>query len=195
MARPVLNIKNIWTWGTKTKDALMKIGRFLIIFAFLLLVAGGLGYRYLRSHGFSARVAPNPIEETFALTVRKLVTPSSYLRMKNPLAESPVYLAQARMHYADHCAVCHGVDGSGKTKISKGLYPPTPDLASKRTQELSDGELFYIIREGIRFSGMPGFGGSDDENWKLVQFIRQIPNLSNEEIEMIKEEMPRRATK
>ncbi|MCB0320706.1 MAG: hypothetical protein KDD60_07240, partial [Bdellovibrionales bacterium] len=79
-------------------------------------------------------------------------------------------------------------DGSGGTMISKGMYPPTPDMASSRTQELSDGELFYIIREGIRFSGMPGFGGSDDENWKLVQFIRHIPELSKEEVEMIKEE-------
>lgn len=159
----------------------------------LLIAAGGLAYRYLQTHGFSARVEPHPLEEALALTVRKLVTPSSYLKLKNPLAESPVYLAEARVHYADHCAVCHGADGSGKTKISKGLYPPTPDFSAARTQELSDGELFYIIREGIRFSGMPGFGGSDKENWKLVQFIRHIPNLSSEELEMIRSEMPKRS--
>lgn len=159
------------------------------VIGFVLLVAtGALSFSYVRSRGFSARVAPNPLEEAFALSVRKIITPAKYLSIKNPLAGSPVYLAEARIHYADHCAVCHNIDGSGKTKISQGMYPPTPDLSSNRTQDLSDGELFYIIREGIRFSGMPGFGGTDEENWKLVQFIRHLPQLSKEEIEMIKEE-------
>ncbi|MCB0331408.1 MAG: c-type cytochrome [Bdellovibrionales bacterium] len=169
----------------------MKKGLLLLTCLVLLVAGGALTYRYLRSHGFSARVEPHPIEEAFALTVRKLVTPRKFLEMKNPLPASPVYIAEARNHYADHCAVCHDVDGSGETKVSKGLYPPAPDLASKRTQELSDGEIFYIIREGIRFSGMPGFGGEDKENWKLVQFIRHIPKLSSEELEMIKAAMPR----
>jgi len=154
----------------------------------LLVVAGALSFSYVRSRGFSARIAPNPLEEAFALSVRKMITPAKYLSIQNPLQRSPVYLAEARVHYADHCAVCHNIDGSGKTKISRGMYPPTPDLSSNRTQDLSDGELFYIIREGIRFSGMAGFGGADKENWKLVQFIRHIPQLSEEEIEMIKEE-------
>ena len=161
----------------------------IILFSLVLIGGAVVTFSYIKKRGFSARVEPNPLEEAFALTVRKLVTPSSYLEMTNPLPKSPVYLAEARTHYADHCAVCHDIDGSGNTKISKGLYPPTPDLASKRTQDLSDGEIFYIIREGIRFSGMPGFGGDDDENWKLVQFIRHIPDLSEEELEMIKTEM------
>lgn len=161
----------------------------ILLLSLIVIIGGIVTFSYVKKRGFSARVDPNPLEEAFALTVRKLVTPSAFLEMKNPLPESPVYLAEARTHYADHCAVCHGVDGSGKTKISKGLYPPTPDLGSERTQELSDGELFYIIREGIRFSGMPGFGGSDKENWKLVQFIRHIPKLSSEELEMIRAEL------
>ena len=165
----------------------LKLG--ILLFGIVLIGGAVLTFSYLKKHGFSARVKPNPLEETFALTVRKLVTPSAFLKMKNPLPESPVYLAEARSHYADHCAVCHGADGSGGTKISKGLYPPTPDLAAKRTQDLSDGEIFYIIKEGIRFSGMPGFGGDDKENWKLVQFMRHLPKLTEEELHMIEEEM------
>ena len=159
-----------------------------LLFSVVVIGGGIITFSYLKSRGFSARVKPNVFEETFALTVRRLVTPSAYLTMENPLPESAVYLAEARVHYADHCAVCHGVDGSGNTKISSGLYPPAPDLADKRTQDLSDGEIFYIIKEGIRFSGMPGFGGNDKENWKLVQFIRHIPKLSREELDMIRNE-------
>ena len=55
------------------------------------------------------------------------------------------------------------------------------------TQQLTDGELFYIIKNGIRFTGMPGWGGEDEENWKLVLFIRHLPKLSPKEIELMKE--------
>ena len=159
-----------------------------VLFLAIVAIAGlGLFFAYLQHHGFSARAKPNPLEEAFALAARKFVLPSSVKDKKNPLLDSPVYIAQARDHYADHCAVCHDFDGSGDTKISKGMYPPAPDMRAERTQSLTDGELFYIIKEGIRFSGMPGFGGSNDENWKLVQFIRHLPNLSDEELTLMKE--------
>lgn len=159
----------------------------MLILAIITIVGIGSLFAYLRHHGFSARAKPNLVEEAFALAARKFVLPSSVRDMRNPLPESPVYIAQARDHYADHCAVCHDFDGSGNTKISKGMYPPAPDMRDERTQSLTDGELFYIIKEGIRFSGMPGFGGSDDENWKLVQFIRHLPNLSDEELALMKD--------
>ena len=164
----------------------LSIKKLLLLIAFLGVIGVIVTFSYLRTHGFSARAKPNPVEEAFALAARKLVLPSAVKKKVNPLPQNDIYLAQAREHYADHCAVCHDIDGSGETKISAGMYPPTPDLRSKRSQSLSDGELFYITKEGIRFSGMPGFGGSDNENWKLVQFIRHLPNISNEELELMK---------
>src|SRR3989442_10826244 len=79
----------------------------------------------------------------------------------------------AKAHYADHCAICHGNDGRGTTLIGKGLYPKPPDMTQPATQGLTDGELYYIIENGIRFTGMPGFGeevGSDQdkETWDAV---------------------------
>ena len=71
--------------------------------------------------------------------------------------------------------------------MGPNMYPPVPDMRTGFTQELTDGELFYIIKEGIRFSGMPGWGGDDEENWKLVHFIRHLPNLSKEEIDFMEE--------
>jgi hypothetical protein len=71
--------------------------------------------------------------------------------------------------------------------IGENMYPPAPDMRKPDTQNLTDGELFYILRNGIRFTGMPGWGGEDDENWKLVHFIRRLPQLSQKELELMNE--------
>ena len=67
-------------------------------------------------------------------------------------------LADARAHWADHCAVCHANNGSGDTMYGKTMYPRPPDMRQKDTQEMSDGELYYTIKNGVRLSGMPAFG-------------------------------------
>jgi len=108
---------------------------------------------------------------------------------ENPVADSPEALAEARAHWADHCAGCHSNNGSGDAGMGKYMYPPAPDMRQAATQNLTDGELFYIIQNGIRMTGMPawGNGASRDErdSWKLVRFIRHLPKLTaGEEREM-----------
>ena len=162
--------------------------RKLILVLVVIAVAGGaIGYNYVVTHGFSAREKPSALEAAIARRLRGLATPSSVKRLSNPVAATPLVVAEARDHFADHCAVCHANDGSGKTAINDGLYPPAPDLREATTQELTDGELLYIIKNGIRFTGMPGWGGSDEENWKLVRFIRHLPKLTDEELELMRE--------
>jgi len=94
-------------------------------------------------------------------------------------------MEEARAHWADHCFSCHANDGSGDTTLGKHLYPPAPDMRLPATQQLTDGELFYIIQNGIRLTGMPawGSGSSKDEedSWKLVHFIRHLPEMTVEE--------------
>ena len=63
-------------------------------------------------------------------------------------------------------------------------------MRQAQTQDLSDGEIFYIIKNGVRFTGMPGWGGKDEENWKLVLFIRHLPQLTSKEIELMEEVNP-----
>jgi mono/diheme cytochrome c family protein len=97
-------------------------------------------------------------------------------------------------HFADHCAFCHANDGSGNTDIGKGLYPKPPDMKQAATQDLSDGELFYIIQNGVRFTAMPGFatdGSQDQDSWKLVRFIRHLPMITDEELAQMKEMNPK----
>ena len=153
----------------------------------LFLLTVGAAYWFLRSHGFSAREQPSAFEAFLARNARGLATPAGARALSNPVSRTELSIAEARDHFADHCAVCHGNDGSGRTQINAGLYPPAPDMREADTQNLSDGELFYIIRNGIRFTGMPGWGGEDEENWKLVLFIRHLPKLSTKELELMKE--------
>jgi len=140
--------------------------------------------------GLSSRATPTALEKAIARKARHLAIPSNARLAPNPVLASKEDLRDARLHFADDCAICHGNDGGGETTIGSGLYPKPPDLRLPETQNLSDGELFWIIENGVRFTGMPAFsnggehGGSED-SWKLVHFIRHLPHLSAEErIEM-----------
>jgi mono/diheme cytochrome c family protein len=145
-----------------------------------VIVAGWIETR----HGFSARDNAPAIEAFVARRVRIMATPSRAKYETNPYAPTPDVLTEARRHFADHCAICHGNDGSGNTAIGKNLYPKAPDMRLPATQNLTDGELYYIIHNGIRLSGMPAWGearGKDEDSWKLVLFIRHLPKLTPEE--------------
>jgi mono/diheme cytochrome c family protein len=146
--------------------------------------------------GFSAREEPGATEAFVARRVRNLATPRAAKDAHNPTTVSEQVIAEAMEHFADHCALCHANDGTGDTPIGKGLYPRPPDLRKAQTQNLTDGELFYIIHNGVRFTGMPAFGeetsGKPDlDSWKLVHFIRHLPRITSEEVEKMKSMNPK----
>ncbi|MGE5232854.1 MAG: c-type cytochrome [Acidobacteriota bacterium] len=158
------------------------------VFALLVLVALGAvaGHVYLQRHGLSAKGRPSAVEAWVAGQLRRLATPERIRQRANPLPATPEVLESARRHFADHCASCHANDGSGQTEIGQGLYPPAPDLRLAATQRLRDGELFAIIEDGIRFTGMPGWGDGSEasarQSWELVDFIRHLPRLTPQEL-------------
>ena len=139
---------------------------------------------------FSAKQKPSDLETKLARLARHLATPSEWTDAKNPVPFSPDVLAEARHHFADHCAMCHANDGSGKTKMGPNFNPPVPDLRGEYVQSLSDGEIFYVIHFGIRLTGMPAWGEGDPEkdteSWQLVHFIRHLPQITPEEIAEMK---------
>jgi mono/diheme cytochrome c family protein len=156
----------------------------IVLFVIVLGVAGLL----LARRGFSARAEPSAVEQFLATRIRNLAIPSDAKKQANPFAGDPDAWRAASRHFEEHCAVCHGSDGRGMTVIGRNLYPKAPDMAGADTQRLSDGDLFYIISNGIRFTGMPGWGGEDsaEEIWQLVSFIRHLPTLKPEELEQLK---------
>lgn len=151
----------------------------------VIVCGGGLLFLTTQANGFSAREQPGPAERWAARRARSMALPAGARERTNPVQDSPEALADARAHWADHCAACHSNNGSGDVEMGKHMYPPAPDMRQADTQSLTDGELFYIIQNGIRLSGMPswGTGTSHDEqdSWKLVRFVRHLPNLTAEE--------------
>jgi len=151
------------------------------------LLAGAVTLWLFVRRGVSARAEPWALEAWAARSLRHLAVPAGERARANAVPRTDEAVAQGRAHFADHCAVCHGNDGSGDTAFGRGLYPPPPDLSGRATRELSDGEIFWIIRNGIRFTGMPAFGSGpaeqDEETWHLVHFIRHLPDLTPDERE------------
>jgi len=161
----------------------------------LVAILGVITFIWIGSRGISAKAKPGRIETAVARTMRRLAIPRGARDLKNPIAKSPDVIAEGMAHYADHCAACHANDGSGETEMGLGLYPKPPDLRLPPTQSLTDGELFYIIENGVRLTGMPAWSTGTDEgthsSWHLVHFIRELPRLTPEQIEKMKELNPR----
>ena len=167
-----------------------------------LLIIVGVGVLFgvvmvfvITSRGISAKAEPGVMETVIARTMRGLAIPRGERDLKNPIANSDAVFAAGLAHWADHCAACHGNDGSGDTEIGIGMYPKPPDMRRAPTQQLSDGSLFYIIENGIRLTGMPAWGdgtaGSAEGSWHLVHFIRRLPTLTAEDLAKMQEMNPR----
>jgi mono/diheme cytochrome c family protein len=170
-----------------------------VLKALALLVGGGVGlmvitFIWIGSRGISARAQPGRVETVIARTMRRLAIPRGDRHRQNPVARSPDVIAEGMAHYADHCAACHANDGSGETEMGLGLYPKPPDMRLPATQSLTDGELFYIIENGVRLTGMPAWGTGphkdEESTWHLVHFIRELPRLTAQKIEEMKQLNP-----
>ncbi|MCI0428461.1 MAG: c-type cytochrome [Nitrospiraceae bacterium] len=150
---------------------------------------GWMGYQ-LFTTGFSAKTEPHALEVWMARQLRHLAIPVEERNARNPILISPDVMKESLAHFADHCATCHANDGSGQTPIGKNVNPKAPDLRLADTQSMSDGELFWVIHNGIRFTAMPAWGESDPaqdkESWKLVHFIRHLPQLTMKELDQMK---------
>jgi len=172
--------------------------RNIFIVALIALIIAGCGFWWIKSaRGFSARQEPTQVEAVVARNMRMMAIPSSAKSLRNPMSLTPELMVEARHHFADHCAVCHGNDGSGNTEMGHNLYPKAPDMRQKATQSLSDGELYFIIHNGIRLSGMPAWGAESDhdhDSWALVHFIRRLPAVSAEELEDMRKFNPQSPT-
>jgi mono/diheme cytochrome c family protein len=166
-----------------------------VLILIVLVLGAGLWW-HVRVHGFSARTQPTSVEEFVADHLRSLSVSAKDRNLKNPVPLNAEALADGRAHFADHCAICHGNDGRGETEIGKGLYPKAPNMRDRDTQELTDGEIFYIIKNGVRFTGMPAWGdpdsrAEDEENWQLVHFIRHLPQQTPQEIQEMEKLNPK----
>lgn len=171
---------------------LLRVAAWLAFVGLVLIAAVML---WLQGRGVSARAEPSWIEARAAVFMRSWMTPSTYKGLLNPVSNTPDNFLAAREHFADHCASCHANDGSGNTEMGRNLYPRAPDMRLPRTQRLSDGELFYIIENGVMLTGMPGWSTGTPEgersSWQLVHFIRRLSTLTPDDLQEMERLNPR----
>jgi cytochrome c len=143
-----------------------------------ILIVWVVAYTRVRAGGLSAEAEPGTVERAIATRLVRLSIPGDAKRLENPFRGATAW--RTADHYADHCAACHGTDGHGRTVVGQGMSPKTPDFADATIQGMSDGELFYVIQNGVRWTGMPSWKRehSPDETWRLVSFIRAVPTLT-----------------
>jgi mono/diheme cytochrome c family protein len=172
---------------------MFKLLRRLVVTVLALIGLGAvLGAAMFAAGGISARTPPSRMETAVAPRLRAWAIPDSARQARNPLPASAEAIDAGMEHFADHCAICHGNDGSGNTEMGRSLYPRVPDMRLPATQSLSDGELAYIIDNGVRLTGMPAWAhDSPDDTWKLVHFIRHQPKLTPAELKKMESLNPK----
>jgi mono/diheme cytochrome c family protein len=124
------------------------------------------------------KASPPGTMETAVMTKAKHSMFIGNKKARNPIAYSPQSVADGREAFSHYCVACHGMDGQNTgVPFADRMKPPVPSLASSEVQSYTDGQLKWVIDNGISPSGMPGSNGilSDDEQWAIVIFLRHLP--------------------
>jgi mono/diheme cytochrome c family protein len=143
----------------------------------MLSVAGAMLGALLQ--GCSANKQPSQDETNLANAAKDVTIPLEAGKKTNPLPDTPEVVNQGQGVFLSSCAQCHGAQGRGDTNVGRNMAPPAMDLTSSHVQHWSDAELFWIVQNGVRLTGMPAWHStiSDDDTWKLARFIHNLPRL------------------
>jgi len=148
-------------------------GRACVRLTAVLLAALGLAVMV----SCKAQESPHNIESTIVKEVKQKITIGGR-EWKNPVADTEASQKEGGEHFEHHCIVCHGLDGHATgVPFAARMDPPVPDLSSRDVQGYTDGQLKWIIQNGIAPSGMPGWNGilNEGEMWNVVNFLRHLP--------------------
>jgi mono/diheme cytochrome c family protein len=148
------------------------------------LVAASLGFVFgvllapilIFFRGLKATV-PTKLESRLMMKAKRNIFVGNRAQI-NPLQPTNSNLADGKDAFSHYCVACHGLDGQNTgVPFAEKLSPPVPSLASRDIQSYTDGQLKWIIDNGIWPSGMPGSKGtlSDDEIWSIVLYLRHLP--------------------
>ena len=146
-----------------------------IAVVFVMIVVAGALYEWLVPGLSSARTVPPKLEIAIATWLLHQSVPAQAQKQTNPLGSDAADIVAGRDLFRENCEICHAYDGSGRTRIGGREYPHAPPLRVA-VRSMSDGEVFYHIRNGIRNTGMPAWDMPDRQVWQLVAYIRHLPN-------------------
>ena len=149
-----------------------------VVVAYGVLAALGLAFVYSGLYDVGADTPHGSLVWRLLETARQRSIKAHAEGLKPPEGfDSEAMIVIGVEHFAAHCAICHGAPGVPRGDLAIGLYPAPPDLAQTAAR-YGDGELFWIVRHGIKMTGMPGWTDhSDDEIWAIVGFIRKLPGM------------------
>lgn len=127
----------------------------------------------------SAHKQPTRVETVLANVAKDVVIPIEAENLKNPLPDDPGVIQQGQQVFTQNCALCHGVDGHAATELGRAMYPPAMDMTSPHVQHWTDAELFWIIQNGVRLTGMPSWKSilSEKDTWALCTFIHNLTKV------------------
>lgn len=151
-----------------------KIAVIGVMFVLILAIVIAVAQRF----DLSAIPEPGPKETALANRAKHFVVAHAVRRdVPPPPQVSADSLVEGKTRYGVECATCHGMDGRGQTDYGRWMYPRAADLTSPQVQAYRDAELFWIIKNGVRLTGMPAFGKveSDVQIWHLVRYLRSLP--------------------
>ena len=120
---------------------------------------------------------PGSMENKVMTEVKQKVTIGG-TNDQNPVPDTQASIEEGKEHFGHHCQVCHGLDGQNTgVPFAQHMSPPVADLKSDDVQKYTDGQLHWILVNGINPSGMPAWKGilEEDEMWKIVRYIRHLP--------------------
>ena len=152
--------------------------RFVVIASLvvLLLVVVGVG---VSRFSLSALDEPGRAETYLATKAQHMLVARDSRGVPPEPASTTASIAAGEKLYGAECAMCHGLNGRTPTDAGRWMYPRAADLTSEQAQQYSDRELFWIVKNGIRLSGMPAFGKveTDEHIWQLVQYGRTLRHV------------------
>ncbi|MGE0372941.1 MAG: cytochrome c [Gammaproteobacteria bacterium] len=150
-----------------------------LLVVLVFAVAGGLAFIYSGVYNISATRPHWPITEWAIETMRSnsIKAHASGITLPPGMTDEAAVISGTE-HFAAHCASCHGAPGVPRGDIANGLYPKPPDLAHA-ARHYTPGELFWIVKNGIKMTGMPAWNDhSDKELWATVAFLQKLPGMS-----------------
>jgi mono/diheme cytochrome c family protein len=155
--------------------ALFAVFLILLIIVVLWVVSGTYNVAAVESH--------SDVMNWLLATARDRSVANHSQEIRPPFLQDPTLVQAGLQEYHVMCFTCHAAPGHEASEIGKGLNPEPPKLEARRTQARSDAELYWIIKNGLRMTGMPAFGPTHDEKalWSLVAFLRQLPKTDRQE--------------
>jgi mono/diheme cytochrome c family protein len=163
-----------------------------VLGAVLVLLTAAAGAIYAGLYNIAADIPhTQPVYWLFeALRERSVAARARDIVVPNDLDDAN-RISRGAGQYAEMCSGCHLAPGMKRTEISEGLYPRAPEL--RRKTDLSPAEQFWIVKHGVKMTGMPAWGVTHDDEllWDVVAFVRKLPELTPEQYETMVKNAPK----